>query len=153
MHTRTQLLCWGAVSVFLLYKLNLVPNDHNSFSDWTAKGSRNRLYLKFSTRRQRCGPSMSATASNPESGERHVEYTIDLLNGKLVSGTIAPDELIKLYQLCMSRKKKAIAHLCVVTGMFLCANSSLTFQQTLEVALCGACPIIVLKCICIYDLK
>lgn len=76
-----------------------------------------------------------ATVAGSE--EKHVEYTIDLLNGRLVDGSIAPDDLIKLFKLCMSRKKKAIAHLCIVTGMFLCTNLSLNLQQTLDVALGG----------------
>lgn len=80
---------------------------------------------------------MSQPAVVSAADEKHVEYTIDLLNGRLADGTIAPDDIIKLYKLCMSRKKKAIANLCVVTGMFLSANAGLSFHQTLEVALCG----------------
>ena len=93
---------------------------------------------------------MSAPAAASAYVEKHVEHTIDMLNGRLVSGTIAPDDLVKLYKLCMSRKKKAIAHLCVVTGMFLCTNSSLTFLQTLEVALCGI-SLSFWRCTCSYN--
>ena len=69
--------------------------------------------------------------------DKHAELTIDALNGRLCDGTISPDDIIKLFRLCMSRKKKAIAHLCVVTGMFLYSNASLSVKQSLHIALCG----------------
>lgn len=72
-----------------------------------------------------------------KSDEKHVEHTIDTLNGRLCDGTIFPDDIIKLFRLCMSRKKKAIAHLCVVTGMFLYSNASLTAKQAVQITLCG----------------
>jgi hypothetical protein len=70
--------------------------------------------------------------------EKSVLHTIDLLNVKLCDGSISAAELLHLFQLCMDRKKKEIAELCVQTGMFLCANSVLSRQQAFSVALAGS---------------
>jgi hypothetical protein len=80
---------------------------------------------------------MMSAAAKAVAADKHVEYTIELLNSKLCDGTVTADEVLQLFDLCMPRNKKEIAHLCLTTGMFLCSMGSLSARQSLDMALKG----------------
>jgi hypothetical protein len=69
---------------------------------------------------------------NPRYPTQTVEFTIDLLQAKMLRGAIIPEDLIWLFQQCLKRKRKEIAFTTMQTGMFLFSHSRLTRRQTFE---------------------
>ena len=72
------------------------------------------------------------TDKNPRYPTQNVEFTIDLLQAKMLRGAISPEDLIWLFQQCHKRKRKEIAFTAMQTGMFLFSHSRLTRKQTFE---------------------